>query len=54
MDGNDKVDLRDRGCNDGNRINRSTGSCPVLNFFVLAVLNLWALQPELFSPGQTA
>jgi len=34
MDGNGKMDLRDRGCEDGNRINWSTGSCPVLSLCI--------------------
>jgi hypothetical protein len=40
MDGNGKVDLRDRVCEDGNRINRSTGSCPSLSLCISGVQSL--------------
>jgi len=49
MDGNDQMDLRDRFCNDGNRINRSTGSCSVLNFCIGGVESLGTAARDIFS-----
>jgi len=49
MDGNDKVDLRDKVCEDGNRINRSTGSCPVLSFCISGVESLGTSARVIFS-----